>query len=346
MSTTQTNTPAADDTDARQCTDTQTELFDTEVFHQEADDALPEDIQRAFEIPTPSPIDLLDIPVERINELRKMPWESVSVPSTTPQWSGTIKREVLEIVIDHLRSIISEVKIQVTREGWYISVVDPKNVCMYEIWIDADDFYQYDCEQTGTLGINIDRFEDTLSNATNKFVEIDAVDETDTLHVESGIAVVVDLIDPDSLRQCPDIPDIDTTQTMTIPGIDLRSVIRRLNDYSDHLCVSVMDDLSGVRLKADGDVDHGEKVYSTPADIESISTTRAKVRFDLSVDAAVQSTFSQDYLKSLFKHTTKTTVQEDYTLIFGDEMPIQIQTEFDDYTNSHLNYTLAPRIES
>jgi proliferating cell nuclear antigen len=376
MSTTQSHPEAETEASSTE-SDTQTSLFDTDTFQQSSEDALPEDITREFAIPAESPINLLDIPTDELDELLKMPWEQMdAIPTETPAWSGVIDTELLEIVIGHLTPTIKETRIHINEDGWLISVVDSANVAMYRIWISAADFTKYDCQKHGVAGINLDDLTDTLSHIDGDTVTININDTTRTITIDDGAPVEFNLIDPDSIRQSPEIPEIDINQQITLPGGELKSLFDRLSEFSDHLKIESITpenththtdadtaadadadtdtdeettpsvEVNTMRFVADGDVIDADKVYQTAEHVDTVSHRQASRMFEMDINDTVDSLFSFDYLTKFITKTSTRTIQPTYEITIGDEYPTKIYSDIDGCDQSHIMFMLAPRIQS
>lgn len=120
-----------------------------------------------------------------------------------------------------LDQIAKEYKLQFTDDGLDVAVVDSANVIGIESHIQASAFEDYTLTSDTTLGVNSSGFGSALRHAryakrTDDTVTIQAdkrVLETEVDREIGNAQATVneryELIDPDSIRQAPEIPDLD-----------------------------------------------------------------------------------------------------------------------------------------
>ncbi|MFB6128811.1 MAG: DNA polymerase sliding clamp, partial [Halorhabdus sp.] len=137
------------------------------------------------------------------------------------------------------------------------------------------------------------------------------------------------LIDPDSIRAEPDIPDLDLPARVVLEGADLDRAVRAADMVSDHVALLVDADDEVFRVHAEGDTDD--------VDLE----LERDDLIDLEVGDA-DSLFSLDYLKDLNKAIPKDAEVE---LLLGESFPAKIKFEYADGAAS-VTQMLAPRIQS
>lgn len=329
--------------------DAQPTLFDTDEYqHETSDDALPEDITHEFGIPD-NPLDILDISVDTIAENIKPAWkdaEELYGQSDTPEWSGAITADDLLVVLSHLQPTIDEIKIAISEDGWGIKVVDPANVCLFRVWIDADEFDTYNLETEGVAAINVGALDDTLSMAADdEPVQISIDGDTRKMEIDDGTSVELSLIDPDSLRRVPDIPDLDINQSVTLPGSEWKETINRLTDITDHVEIRTDTEANHVEFVAEADTMDATKAYTTKADLISQSPQQTPTtQFNTDVNESVMSLFSGDYLAKFFRGLNQNDIMDSYTAAFGDEHPMKLHSDISD--NTHIFVMLAPRISA
>jgi DNA polymerase III sliding clamp (beta) subunit (PCNA family) len=323
----------------------QVSLTDTNDYLTGSDGGLPEDIEREFAVEDTPALETLQIPSETISKRIQPDWvpaEGLLDGDDTAVWNGDIPLDVMATVTDHLHPTISEIKIAVHNDGWLIKVVDPANVSMFRVWLSAADFDEYNVVEEGVVGVDLSTLADTFDQCRGDSVTVSVDGEQRTLSVDSGTAVEIPLIDPASIRQSPDIPELDINQELTLPGVEFTALIDRLSVFSDHIAIESDAGSGGVMFVADGDTLTADTSYSTPQDVTTAAYRQAKHQFECAVTADTHSLFSVDKLTTTFGSLTKKTTQERYELTFDGEFPMQIQSPL--ATDSHLMYMLAPRI--
>jgi proliferating cell nuclear antigen len=228
-------------------------------------------------------------------------------------------------------TIVQEGKIRFDSDGLSMRVVDPANVAMVDVAVGASQFERYDSTD-GVIGISLERLEEVIGMAdSGEIVEIELNEETRKLDVEIGsqLSFTVALIDPDSVRQEPDIPDgLDLPATLSVPGSELNRGLQAADLVSDRVTLSADPDEKAFHIAADGDTD----------DVDV--TLNGDTLTDVSVSKSCESLFSLNYLQDM-----KRGIPGDESVEFdlGTEMPVMLDFETD---STDVLCMLAPRIES
>jgi len=242
----------------------------------------------------------------------------------------TVDPETLADALAPVSTLVDECKIHAEADGLEIAAVDPANVAMVDMTLDASACAHYDADGT-TLGVNLDRLEDVLGMAdSGDMVKIELNEETRKLDIRiGGLAYTLALIDPDSIRQEPDIPDLDLPATLVCEGSEISRALTAADLVSDHVQMAASPNGELV-IGADGDTDD---VEVTLDDDDLLSAT---------VSDNVESLFSLDYLKSIEKPIDK---DADVSLLVGQEMPVKLRYSIADGDCSVV-HMVAPRIQS
>ena len=148
------------------------------------------------------------------------------------------------------------------------------------------------------------------------------------IHID-GLSYTLALIDPDSIRQEPDIPDLDLPAEIVLEGSQLNRGITAADMVSDHIALRVDPDEEAFYIEAEGDTDD----VDLKLDSDDL--------IDLTAGAA-DSLFSLDYLKDMNKAIPKST---EVTAELGEEFPVKLHYEFAEGLGQ-VTYMLAPRIQS
>jgi len=138
------------------------------------------------------------------------------------------------------------------------------------------------------------------------------------------------LIDPDAIRQEPDIPDLDLGGEFVVPGRAIDRGLSAADLVSDHIRLEGVGD-DTIRLSADGDTDSVDLEISSDDDL---------------IDGALdgdkeESLFSLDYLTDI---TRPIGSDVPVTVDLGSEMPVKMHFETG---GGDINVTvmIAPRIQ-
>jgi proliferating cell nuclear antigen len=245
-------------------------------------------------------------------------------------FKAIVDAETLRTALDSVSVLVDECKIHLDEDGISIRAVDPANVGMVDLTLDREAFESYETDG-GLIGVNLSRLEDIAGMAdAGQLVNLELDEETRKLHIEfDGLEYTLALIDPDSIRQEPDIPDLDLPADIVIEGRDIDRAVTAADMVSDHIALGVDADGEFFYVDAEGDTDdvHFE------LDEEDL----------LSLEAGdAHSLFSLDYLKDMNKAIPN---DGEVTIELGEEYPVKMHFEIAEGMG-HVTYMLAPRIQS
>ncbi len=245
-------------------------------------------------------------------------------------FKAIVSAETLTDALDSVSVLVDECKIRLNEEEFAIRAVDPANVGMVDLSLAAAAFESYEADG-GVIGVNLGRLEDIAGMANSgDLIHLELDEETRKLHIQiDGLSYTLALIDPDSIRQEPDIPDLDLPADIVLEGSQLNRGITAADMVSDHIALRVDAADEAFYIEAEGDTDD--------VDLQLDSDDL----IDLTAGDA-DSLFSLDYLKDMNKAIPKST---EVTAELGEEFPVKLHYEFGEGLGQ-VTYMLAPRIQS
>jgi proliferating cell nuclear antigen len=245
-------------------------------------------------------------------------------------FKAIVDAETLRTTLDSVSVLVDECKIHLEEDGLSIRAVDPANVGMVDLTLDRDAFESYEADG-GLIGVNLSRLEDIAGMAdAGQLVHLELDEETRKLHIHiDGLEYTLALIDPDSIRQEPDIPELDLPAEIVIEGRDIDRAVKAADMVSDHIALGVDAEGGFFYVDAEGDTDdvHFE------LDEEDLLSLRA---------GDAHSLFSLDYLKDMNKAIPN---DAEVTVDLGEEYPVKLHFEIAEGLGQ-VTYMLAPRIQS
>jgi len=245
-------------------------------------------------------------------------------------FKAIVSADTLQETLDSVSVLVDECKIHLDEDGLSIRAVDPANVGMVDLDLGAAAFESYEADG-GLIGVNLSRLEDIAGMAdAGQLVQLELDEETRKLHIQiDGLEYTLALIDPDSIRQEPDIPDLDLPAHVVIEGRDIDRAVTAADMVSDHIALGVdtADELFYVDAEGDTDDVHLELTRDQLIDLEA---------------GDAHSLFSLDYLKDMNKAIPKDAEVE---LELGDEYPVKLHFDIAE-AQGRVTYMLAPRIQS
>jgi proliferating cell nuclear antigen len=224
--------------------------------------------------------------------------------------------------------LVDECKARLGEDGLTIQAVDPANVGMVDLSLPKEDFETYAADEE-LLGINLVRFGDVVGMGNKDDpVELELDEERRKLRVETGgLRYTLSLIDPDSIHQEPQVPELDNAE-YDVVGADIQQAVKAAGLVSDHLAFRMIPAEEPVlEVSAEGDTDSVKQ--------------EIKRGFDTDADETQSSLFSLDYLNEMSKELPKDGV---VTVELGDDYPIKFGAELCEH--GEMTYLLAPRIEN
>ena len=245
-------------------------------------------------------------------------------------FKAIVGASTLQDALDSVSVLVDECKIRLNEEDLSIRAVDPANVGMVDLTLDAAAFESYEADG-GVIGVNLAKLEDFVGMASgDQLVELELDEETRKLNIRmDGLSSTLALIDPDSIRQEPDIPDLDLAAEIVLEGAQLDRGIKAADMVSDHVRLRVDAAAEAFHIEAEGDTDD----VDFQLDDDDLIALAA---------GAADSLFSLDYLKDMNKAIPK---DAEVTIELGEEFPVKIHYAVAE-GQGNVTYMLAPRIQS
>ncbi|EJN59752.1 proliferating cell antigen [Halogranum rubrum] len=245
-------------------------------------------------------------------------------------FKAIVSASTLRDALDSVSVLVEECKIRLNEDELAIRAVDPANVGMVDLSLEAAAFESYEADG-GVIGVNLSRLEDIAGMANSgDLIQLELNEETRKLHIQiEGLSYTLALIDPDSIRQEPDIPDLDLPAEIVLEGNQMDRGIKAADMVSDHIRLRVDEEAEAFYIEAEGDTD----------DVDLKLTREDLIDF---TSGPADSLFSLDYLKDMNKAIPS---DAEVTIELGAEFPVKLHYEFGEGMG-HVTYMLAPRIQS
>lgn len=245
-------------------------------------------------------------------------------------FKAIVTSSTLQDVLGAVGALVEECKIHLDEEGLSIRAVDAATVGMVDVTISASAFESYEADG-GLIGVNLGRLSDIAGMGSgDDLIHLELNEETGKLEIQlDGLEYTLALIDPDSIRQEPDIPDLDLPARVVLEGSDVDRAVRAADMVSDHIAMGVDEGSDEFYIDAEGDTDD---VHLALGPDELI---------DLQAGTA-HSLFSLEYLKEMNGAIDRDT---EVILDLGEEHPVTIHFQIAE-GQGDVTYMLAPRIQS
>ena len=137
------------------------------------------------------------------------------------------------------------------------------------------------------------------------------------------------LIDPDSIRQEPELPALELPMYAKMKAKELKQGLTAADMVSDHVQLQAKPNSNHFTLNAEGDTDSISKEFESDRDLALYEPGKAN------------SLFSLEYLKDIAKPITKQTI---VSMELGEEFPVILSHDFAGNNGTCVNM-IAPRIQ-
>ena len=245
-------------------------------------------------------------------------------------FKAIVGASTLQDALDSVSVLVDECKIRLNEDALSIRAVDPANVGMVDLTLEAAAFESYDADG-GVIGVNLARLEAIAGMAgSGDLIHLQLDEETRKLHIEiDGLSYTLALIDPESIRQEPDIPELDLPAEIVVEGAQLDRGVTAADMVSDHIRLRVAEADEAFLIEAEGDTDDVD-LELTREDLIALTAGPA------------DSLFSLDYLKDMNKAIPG---DAEVTVELGEEFPVKLHYGFGEGLGQ-VTFMLAPRIQS
>ncbi len=245
-------------------------------------------------------------------------------------FKAIVSAETLQETLDSVSVLVEECKIRLDEDQLSIRAVDPANVGMVDLSLRAEAFESYQADG-GIIGVDLSRLENIVGMANRgQLIELELDEQTRKLEIQiDGLEYTLALIDPDSIRQEPDIPDLNLPAEIVLAGDEIDRAVTAAEMVSDHIALGVNTEAELFYVDAEGDTDdvHFELTREDLIDLEA---------------GAAHSLFSLDYLADMNKAIPG---DAEVRMELGEEFPVKLHFEIAE-GNGNVTYMLAPRIQN
>lgn len=246
-------------------------------------------------------------------------------------FAATFNPGTLTSPLQTVNALVDECKLNISDNGMQITSVDPANVAMIDVRVPDTVFETYEAREH-TIGVDLNRLLDILalfSSEEDESAKVTLDEETRKLLFEcGGLNYKLALLDPDSIRAEPDIPELDLSSETVLESDDFSRVIRACNMVADHMTFAAND--SGTFIgSATGDTDDVRVTFEED-DVVDMDPGEAESMFSIEYLSDIDSEIPSD---------VNVSVQ------VGDEYPLMLEFSVCN-GGAPVFYMLAPRITS
>lgn len=246
---------------------------------------------------------------------------------------------VFKPFVDAIARVDDEAKLRITDDGLAVTIVDPANVLLADVQLDAEALDSYSIKSGSVVGVYVDELKSLIRRARKG-----KSDELTLSIQEHNLSATVSrgynnhdvvsqgsmqLIDPDSIRQEPEIPALDYSVSTTIDSAPFKDALSYAMGVSDH-----------VELSVKGVNQHANALYMRG---ETDSRNEAVAIDNIDCDESATAIYSGDYMNSILSGIAAVD-SGSVTVKFDDEFPVVVETADDSPLD--VTYMLSPRVSA
>ncbi|HTW55058.1 MAG TPA: DNA polymerase sliding clamp [Thermoplasmata archaeon] len=236
-----------------------------------------------------------------------------------------VKMEVLREVVEVVSTLVSEVKLSVSKDGLEAKAVDPSHVAMLVLRLQKGVFEEFTGEPT-EIGVDVEKLKEVLRLSKPGDVIDLQFDGKNRLIANVGrLSRQMAIVDPAGITD-PKVPNVSPPASVTVKTEEVRQGIRGSESFTDHVTLTLEPD--AFTMHSEGDTDR--------LDLRLPKEALPK----LEVKETVKSMYPLDFFSAMVKSIGA----EETTLHVGNEYPLKIEFAMG-AGRGEGRYLLAPRVE-
>jgi len=242
-------------------------------------------------------------------------------------FKAKVKMEVLREVVEVISTLVSEVKLSVSKDGVDVKAVDPSHVAMLVLKLNRSAFEEFTGEATD-IGLDIEKIKEVLRlSKPGDVLDLQYDGGKSKLVVSVGkLTRHMGVVDPAGITD-PKVPNVNPPGTVKVKTEELRQGIRGSESVSDHVTLELTPD--HFTMHSEGETDRVD--LKIPKDALP----------ELSVKEPVKSMYPLDFFSNMVKSIS---TDEVVTLHVGNEYPLKIEFKIAG-GKGEGSFLLAPRVE-
>lgn len=244
-------------------------------------------------------------------------------------FKARIHTEVLRELVEVVSTLVSEVKLSVSKDGIEVRAVDPSHVAMLVLKLEGNIFDEFTGEPT-QIGVDMEKLKDVLRLAKpGEVIDLQYDGGKSRLVVRVGkVTRHMAVIDPAGMAE-PKVPNVNPPTLAVVRMDEIRQGIRGSESVSDHVTIQV--DPEHFAMFSEGETDRVDLALTK----EGAGLSRLEAK------ESVKSMYPLDFFSSMVKSIS---TSSDVTLHVGNEYPLKLEFSVAD-GKGEGRFLLAPRVE-
>lgn len=257
----------------------------------------------------------------------------------TPTFDAWATAATWQAFVDRVHAVADEARLHVDPDGIRTMAVDPANVAMVDCQLSGTAFESFTVDAELTIGVNLGRLDDILGLAdSDELVRIASDPDDKKLHIDVGsIEYTLATIEPDSIREEPDIPELDLPAHPVLTGAQLDRAVTA----GDIVYAQSSHGGSSETIALGFDLDEEIAYASAQGDTDDvrIEWDREEMGDGARADDHAHTLVSLDYMGDVVGVLDDGEVSVDV----GEEFPVHFEQAFAD-GNGEVEFLIAPRM--
>ena len=248
-------------------------------------------------------------------------------------FKARIRTEVLRELVEVVSTLVSEVKLSVSKDGVEVKAVDPSHVAMLVLKLEGNVFEEFTGEPT-QIGVDMEKLKDVLRlSKPGEVIDLQYDGGKSRLVVKVGrVTRHMAIIDPAGMAE-PKVPNVNPPTLAVVRMDEIRQGIRGSESVSDHVTIQV--DPEHFAMYSEGETDRVDLALALPVGKEGSGLSRLEAK------ESVKSMYPLYFFSAMMKSITSA---EEVTLHVGNEYPLKIEFAVAGGKGSG-RFLLAPRVE-
>lgn len=242
-------------------------------------------------------------------------------------FKARIRMELLKEAVEVISTLVSEVKLSISKDGIHVKAVDPSHVAMLVMNLNGSVFEEFTGEPT-EIGVDIEKIKEVLrlcKPGDRIDLQYDGAGQRLVLSV-GKVTRQMSVVDPAGITE-PKVPNVNPPGIAEITMEELRQGIRGSESISDH--VTLILEPKGFTMLSEGESDRVDLTIPKESLVK------------LEIKDPVRSMYPLDFFSSMVKSITSS---ERATLHIGNEYPLKIEFTLAN-SQGEGRFLLAPRVE-
>lgn len=187
----------------------------------------------------------------------------------------TIQASAVKSTFEVLKDILNDVNIYFRPQGMYIVTLDTARTSLIDMFLAADNFEEYSCEQEEIIaGINISNTFKLLKTITNNDVLTIEINSKEYMDIEitseakkTSTKFQLKLLDINESRI--EVPDVNMTSVTILPSADFQRLCRDMSNIGTEIEITRVG--KELRLRCEGDFANQETAIECPEESPEIT---------------------------------------------------------------------------